>query len=76
VLVAGGALKVDVTAFKIFLLVCLVSGTISGGILSRPALLNRLSGSQRTILEMVMLLGFASVVSFALLRIFLEGNQP
>ena len=74
-LVAAGALRVDVTTFKVFLVVCFVAGTISGGVLSRQALLNRLNGSQRTILELLMLLGFASVVSFLLLRIFLEGAR-
>lgn len=73
-LIVGGALRVDIAFFRRFLFVCVVAGIASSIAMSRRTWLQRFTATQRTVLEMVILLGFASFVCASLLRIFLVGR--
>ena len=73
-LVAGAALRLNITSFKKFLTVCAVAGFVSGAALTRRRTFEKLSANQRTVLELLMLLGMASVVCLILLKMFLEGR--
>jgi hypothetical protein len=73
-LVAGGALQLNITSFKKFLAICVVAGFVSGAALTRRKTFEKLGANQRTVLELLMLLGMASAVCRLLLKIFLEGR--
>lgn len=73
-LVVGGALRLNITSFKKFLTVCVVAGSISGAALTRRTTFEKLSANQRTVLELLMLLGMASAMCHVLLKMFLEGR--
>jgi hypothetical protein len=73
-LVAGGALRLNITSFKKFLAICVVAGFVSGAALTRRKTFEKLGANQRTVLELLMLLGMASAVCRLLLKIFLEGR--
>ena len=73
-LIVGGAMRVNIALFNRFLLVCIGGGIISSLVLTRRASVERLSAGQRTALEMLILLGFASMVCAGLVRLFLVGR--
>ena len=73
-LVAGGALRLNITSFKRFLTICVVAGFVSGAALTLRRTFEKLSATQRTVLELLMLLGMASGICHVLLKIFLEGR--
>jgi hypothetical protein len=73
-LVAGAALRLNITSFKKFLALCLVAAFVSGAALTWRKTFEKLSANQRTVLELLMLLGMASAVCRVLLKMFLEGR--
>jgi hypothetical protein len=73
-LVLGGAFELNITSFKRFLTVCIVAGMVSGAALTRRRTFEKLSASQRTVMELLILLGMSSLVCYALLKMFLEGR--
>jgi hypothetical protein len=73
-LVTAGALRLNITSFKRFLTVCVVAGFVSGAALTWRRMFEKLSATQRTVLELLVLLGMASAVCRVLLKIFLEGR--
>ena len=73
-LVAAGALRLDITSFKRFLTICIVAGLISGAALTRRRTIEKLSANQRTVLDLVILLGMSSLVCSFLLKMFVEGR--
>ena len=75
-LIAAAALGLNIIAFKRFLLACLAAGMVASVVLSKRTLVEKRTGNQRTLLEMLILLGYASVVSYGLLKMFLEGRTP
>ena len=73
-LVVGGALRLNIPSFKKFLTVCIVAGFASGAALTRRRTFEKLSANQRTVLELLILLGMASAMCRVLLKMFLEGR--
>jgi|SRR5688572_6988239 len=73
-LVAGGALRLNITTFKKFLALCVFAAFVSGAALTRRKTFEKLSANQRTVLELFMMLGMASVFCYLLLKMFLEGR--
>ena len=74
-LIVGGALRVDIAFFRRFLFACVVAGIASSVALSRRTWLQRLTATQRTVLEMLILLGYASMMCALLLGTFLDGRS-
>jgi hypothetical protein len=72
--IIGGAMRVNIAVFNRVLSVCIGVGILSSLILTRRALVEKLSAGQRTALEMLILLGFASMVCAFLVRLFLAGR--
>ena len=73
-LVVGGALRVNIALLNRFLLVCIAAGIISNLVLMQRASVEKLSAGYRTALEMLILFGFASMVCFSLVHLFLAGR--
>lgn len=73
-LIVGGAMRVNIALFNRFLLVCIVAGIVCKIILTQRAWVDKLGAGQRTALEMVIMLGFASMVCAGFVRLFLAGR--
>lgn len=73
-LIVGGAMRVNIALFNRFLMVCIGAGMVSRLILTRRTWVEKLGAGQRTALEMLIMLGFASVVCAVFVRLFLAGR--
>ena len=58
----------------ILIIACLAAGALSGAAVTQPKVLAKLSGGQRTALEILILLGYASTICLGLLMLFLRGR--
>jgi hypothetical protein len=72
--IVGGAMRVNIALFNRFLMVCIGAGIVSRLVLTQRAWADKLGAGQRTALEMLILLGFASMVCAAFVRLFLVGR--